>query len=212
MLIYGICLIVGGTFVLLSAIGGLDGTDFDGDLHGDFHLDFHIGGNLDDIDVGTHQGQTGTPIPTRRLWLPLFSLRFWTFTLCFFGLTGVLLTLVQPSMASWLVALLSVFMGILCGTTAAFALRILGSNQVNSLIHPEQLAGQIGTVEIPFDSHSRGKVSLRIGGSTVGFFALTEEERAFQVGDPVLVVGLDSNKLWVVSTDMLSTQYIDGGQ
>jgi membrane protein implicated in regulation of membrane protease activity len=158
------------------------------------------------------RGRPGTPLRPRRLWLPFFSLRFWTFTLCFFGLTGLLLTLIQPSMASWLVALVAVFMGILCGTTAAFVLRILGSNQVNSLTHPEALAGQIGTVEIPFDAHSRGKVRLRIGGATVGFFALTQEEREFQVGESVLVVGLDNNKLWVVSNDALSTQDIDGGQ
>ena len=97
----------------------------------------------------------------RSFWVPFLSLRFWTFALCFFGLTGILVSLAQPELVSGLVALIASVMGLLCGTAAAFVLRALGSNQVNSLTRPDELAGQIGTVEIPFDANSRGKVRLR---------------------------------------------------
>ena len=197
MVIYGVCLIVGGAFVVLSAIGGLGGADLGGDF--DIEVEAEADPGLDDIDIGTDSRSK----PFSKRWLPFFSLRFWTFALCFFGLTGLLVTAAQPGLAPGLVALIAGLMGLLCGTMAAVVLRSLSRNSVNSLTRPEDLAGQVGTVEIPFDAHSRGKVRLRIRGSTVGFFALTQEDRTFQPGESVLVVGLENNKLWVVSTDAL---------
>ena len=208
MLIYSLCFIVGGIFVLLAAVGGLDGVDFAGDFDTDIHLpdhvDIHTPDHVDDIDVGTQIDQTLTAL-RNRWWLPFLSLRFWTFALCFFGLTGLLTQLVQPSLPGWLGALIAVLMGLFCGLVAALVLRSLSRQSVSSLVRPEDLAGQIGTVEIPFDAHSRGKVYLNLSGSRVSFLAMTQEERDFQLGDSVLVVGLERDKLWVASTDGLQT-------
>ena len=202
MMVYGLCLIGGGIFVFLAAVGGLDGVDFAGDFDGNFDvaIDSDGDGILDDVDVGTHLGETFAVLRSR-WWLPLLSLRFWTFGLCFFGLTGLLLTWVQPGLEAWLVALIALLMGLFCGLVAALVLRSLSRQSVSSLIKPEALTGQLGTVEIPFDTHSRGKVSLSIGGSIVSFFAITQEEREFQKGDAVLVVGLERDKLWVVTAE-----------
>lgn len=212
--IYTLCLVMGGTFVVLSAVGGLDGTDFatDFDAEMDAEADSELDDFWDDIDAGTLGRQASSGRRRRIPWLPFLSLRFWTFGLCFFGLTGLLITLVQPDLAAGSVFLVAVLMGLLCGTLAATILHSLGSTPVNSLTRPEDLTGQIGTVEIPFDAHSRGKVRLGIRGSTVGFFAFTQEERTFQVGESVLVVGLEHNKLWVVSVDPLQPQDSDGGK
>lgn len=196
MLIYSVCSIVGGIFVLLAAVGGFDGADVDGD----FDLDGEASAAIDDIDVGTQLDQTLTALRDR-WWLPLLSLRFWTFALCFFGLTGLLLTWLQPDLDAWLVALIAVFMGLFCGLVAALVLRSLSRQSVSSLIRPETLTGQLGIVEIPFDTHSRGKVSLSLGGSTVSFFAITQEERAFRQGERVLVVGMERDKLWVAAAE-----------
>lgn len=198
MLIYGLCFIVGGIFVLLAAVGGLDGVDIDTD----FDFDVEASANIDDIDVGTQIDQTLTALRDR-WWLPFLSLRFWTFALCFFGLTGLLINLMQPNLAGWLGALIAVLMGLFCGLVAALVLRSLGRQSVSSLIRPETLTGQIATVEIPFDSNSRGKVSLSLAGSTVSFFAITQEEREFRAGETVLVVGMEHNKLWVAAADGL---------
>jgi membrane protein implicated in regulation of membrane protease activity len=202
MLVYGICFIVGGIFVFLAAVGGLDGIDFAGDFDGDFDVSIDSGGDgtFDDIDFGTHLGETFAALRSR-WWLPLLSLRFWTFALCFFGLTGLLLNWVQPDLNGWLVALIALFMGLFCGLVAALVLRSLSRQSVSSLIRPASLTGQLGTVEIPFDQNSRGKVSLNLGGSTVSFFAITQEEREFHQGEQVLVVGMERDKLWVASAD-----------
>ncbi|WP_017297034.1 OB-fold-containig protein [Nodosilinea nodulosa] len=204
MVIYGLCFIVGGIFVLLAAVGGLDGAhiagDFDVDAHLPDHIDIHFPDHVDDIDAGTQIDQTLTALRSR-WWLPFLSLRFWTFALCFFGLTGLLLQLVQPRPPGWLGALIAVLMGFFCGLVAALVLRALGRQSVSSLIRPEDLTGQIGTVEIPFDAHSRGKVYLSLSGSRVSFLAMTQEEREFQRGDSVLVVGLERDKLWVAAAE-----------
>lgn len=202
MVVYGLCLIGGGVFVFLAAVGGLDGVDVAGDFDGDFDMaiDSDGDGNLDDVDFGTHLGETFAGLRSR-WWLPLLSLRFWTFALCFFGLTGLLLTWVQPDLEPWLVALIAFLMGLFCGLVAALVLRSLARQSVSSLIRPETLAGQVGTVEIPFGTNSRGKVSLSIGGSTVSFFAITQEEREFHQGERVLVVGMERDKLWVVAAE-----------
>lgn len=215
-LIYTLCLGIGGTFVLLSALGGLDGADFAADFDAEVDADFEAevdaeaetaiapqgNATFDEVDLGTHAGSA----PIRRRWSPFLSLRFWTFALCFFGLTGLLVSWVQPDLAGGIVVMIALLMGLLCGTAAAVALRSLSRTSVSSLTRPEDLTGQLGTVEIPFDANSRGKVRLNIRGSTVGFFALTQEQRAFQPGDAVLVVGLENNKLWVVSADALQPQ------
>lgn len=198
MLIYGLCFIVGGVFVLLAAVGGLDGVD----VATDFDFDVEASANIDDIDGGTQIDQT-LRLLRNRWWLPFLSLRFWTFALCFFGLTGLLITLVQPNLAGWLGALIAVMMGLFCGLVAALVLRSLGRRSVSSLIRPEELTGQIATVEIPFGTHSRGKVRLSMGGSTVSFFAVTQEDREFSAGETVLVVGMEHNKLWVASAEGL---------
>jgi membrane protein implicated in regulation of membrane protease activity len=198
MAIYGLSFIVGGIFVLLAAIGGLDGVDIDADF--DLDVDSSVPDNIDDIDVGTQIDQTLTALRSR-WWLPLLSLRFWTFALCFFGLTGLLITLITPDLAPWLTALIAVGMGIFCGWIAASVLRSLSRQPISSMVKPEALIGQVGQVEIPFDQASRGKVKLVLGDSTVSYFAITQEERAFAVGESVLVVGMEHGKLWVASAE-----------
>ncbi|MEB3291178.1 MAG: NfeD family protein [Leptolyngbya sp.] len=198
MAIYGLSFIFGGIFVLLAAIGGLDGADIDTDF--DLDLDSPVPDPLDDVDVGTQIDQTLTALRSR-WWLPLLSLRFWTFALCFFGLTGLLITLLTPSLSPWLTGLIAMGMGIFCGWVAAVVLRSLSRQPISSMVKPESLIGQVGEVEIPFDQASRGKVKIVLGDSTVSYFAITQEERAFALGDSVLVVGMEHGKLWVASAE-----------
>ncbi len=56
-------------------------------------------------------------------------------------------------------------------------------------------------MEVPFDQASRGKVRLLTKGSVIDLIAYTDDVRAFQPGDRVLVVGMEQNRLWVVSAD-----------
>lgn len=194
LLIYRLCLIIGGAFVGLAALGGLDGVDFDNPLDTDLEL---TAGGREDADLSL------TRIPPRRSpWRSLASLltsfKFWTFSTCFFGLTGVILSQLQPTPPASAIALIAIAVGLLCGITMATVLRTLQRGQANSLIRSNNWVGLVGTVQLPFDASSRGKVRLRIGGATLDVIAYTDISQAFQRGDRVLVVGKEQNRVWVV--------------
>jgi len=195
--LYWMCFAVGGTFVLLAVFSGFDGVDF-GDSTFDVHLD-------DDVEVAeprepspdspfSHHQSTGSA-----LFSIVKTLRFWTFTLCFFGLTGLVLSHLSTPLSPVLIAIAAVIMGILCGGLVAGGLRLLGRRQTDSLVRSDDLVGATGIVEIPFDKDSRGKVRLLVKGSQIDMLASTDETKLLQRGDRVLVVGLEQNRLWVVA-------------
>lgn len=185
LLVYWICCLVGGLFVVLAVVGGLDGAEFDSEF---------------EMDVGADRRDEEERSPLRRrrgLWLPIFSLRFWTFGTCFFGLSGILLSATEMVAAT--VVLTSVGIGVICGSIVAIALRQLGRRRIDSLVRSTDYVGLSGTVEIPFDANSRGKIQLQIRGTTLGVMALTDDPNGFQVGDTVFIVSMSKNRVWVVS-------------
>jgi hypothetical protein len=192
--LYLFCLVVGGVFVALAAFAGLDGVDFDQDFDSDITL----------IDKSA-QTEENKYIPRknrrrrRGLGLPFFSLRFWTFGGCFFGLTGVILSRLNPAMSPQLILWVSIAVGVVSGTAMVWALRLLQRQQADSLVRTDDLLGLPSIVEIPFDHNSRGKVRLRIKGTTLDLMAMTEDLKAFSQGDQAFVVGVEKNKVWVVS-------------
>jgi membrane protein implicated in regulation of membrane protease activity len=58
--------------------------------------------------------------------------------------------------------------------------------------------GSYGTVEIPLNHNSPGKIRVNIKGSLVDFVALTDENQEFFPGDRVVVVRMKGNRVWVV--------------
>jgi membrane protein implicated in regulation of membrane protease activity len=194
--VYLFCTLVGGLLVALSAFGGLDGVEFDNDFDAD--LEFR------DSPQEESQIRVTAKTPKRRLWLPFFSFKFWTFGTCFFGLAGLLLWAVQPTMAPLISTIISLAFGIFCGTSMASAIRALKEAKIDSLARTSDLIGLSGIVEIPFNKDSRGKVRLNVKGSTVAFGAFTEENKEFAVGEKAFIVGVENNKLWVVSQDSIN--------
>ncbi|MGB3402649.1 MAG: NfeD-like protein [Microcoleaceae cyanobacterium] len=176
--LYIFCLVIGGVFVALAAIAGLDGVDFDTDFDTDIEL----------------RDQSKL-----KLRLPFLSMRFWTFGGCFFGLTGVMLSLLAPTLSPFWIAMIAMIMGGFCGTAIVWVLRSLQYQQADSLVRSQDLLGCSGVVELPFDRHSRGKIRIALKGSTVEMMAMTTDESSFNPGDKVFVVGRENNKVWVVS-------------
>lgn len=212
-MIYWLCFIVGGIFVLLSVVGGLDGadiadfdTDFDADVDGDFDAEAGVEMSADpDLDLELRD-PGDAPTGPRRFWSKrarrssplslLTSFKFWTFGSCFFGLTGLVLSAL--GLMPTFVAIAALVMGFICGAGMALTLRQLRRRQVNSLVQSADLAGLEGTVEIPFDASTRGKVRLQVKGSTVDFIAYTNDSTPLDAGDRVFVIGTENNRLWVV--------------
>ncbi len=98
-----------------------------------------------------------------------------------------------------LVAIISVLIGLLGG---GFIVFLLFTNRkkilANSLTHNDSLAGRIGTVQIPFDYRSKGKVRLYINNSINEVVAVTDYPYSFQQGDSVLIVQIKNTQAWVI--------------
>jgi len=230
-LIYKLCLIFGGIFVLLSILSGVEGAEsgsdieidngLDADLDADFdaHIDFDADADADadtnfetDVEFASKVSQSDGTLTShrpsrRRLWLPFFSFRFWTFGSCFFGLTGLLLTSLQNlsnvSLSTLEIAGLSAGVGLACGTLIAGVMRILQRRKANSLVRPNDLLGMPGMVTLPFDSTHKGKVEVNVQGHAIEFIAFTDDPRKFSLGDRVFVVETKDNRVWVVSEELL---------
>lgn len=204
--VYWFCFILGGVFVAIAILGGpaeLDSdADFDMDADGDLDTDLDTDGDVSvDYEIDT-DAALAQNLPRRRLSLGILtSFKFWTVGSCFFGLTGLVLTWLSAAWPPQLIFLLALAMGTLIGGSLATLLRVLRRRQVDSLVRTEDFAGLVGIVELPFDASSKGKVRLEIRGSVLHLIALTDDQRSFEPGDSVLVVGAANNRLWVVSTD-----------
>ncbi|MDX2228667.1 MAG: NfeD family protein [Leptolyngbyaceae cyanobacterium bins.349] len=195
MTVYWVCFAVGGTFVFLAVLSGVDGVDF-GDNDFEVPLD-------EDVEITEPKERSPSPFArSRDPWYSFFSilksLKFWTFAICFFGLTGLVLSHLAIQLSPSLIAMIAVSMGILCGSLVAGSLRTLQRRQVDSLVRSPDLVGLTGTVEVPFDQTRRGKVRLLVKGTMLDMIASTDAVKVLQPGDRVLVVGTEQNRLWVV--------------
>lgn len=196
--LYWSCFLIGGVFVLLAVIGGIDGVEFELDELG-------LDSDVEIFDQRSRSSSTFDSISKKRRKFPLLglfrSLKFWTFGSCFFGLTGILLSVLQTGMPTLAITLISMAMGLFFGTAMSGLLLYLRHQQTDSLISHDDLLGLAGTVEIPFDAQSRGKVRLKVKGSILEVVAFTDGNRSFQPGEQVVVVGTQENRVWVVSSD-----------
>ncbi|KKJ00739.1 NfeD family protein [Prochlorothrix hollandica] len=190
--LYVFPLIIGGIFVALAAVGGLDGADFDTDF---------------DVDISGQESDSNPPTALTTILdrlgqiLPLLNLRFWTFTAFIFGLSGFLLTLVHQNLSETDILIISTLLGVVFGSFSVNLMRWLRSEDADSLVRSEDFVGAQGVVEIPFDPNSRGKIKLELRGTHIYLQAMTSEDKTFGVGDNVLVVGLEGSRAWVVSEE-----------
>ncbi|MGA7936774.1 MAG: NfeD family protein [Kovacikia sp.] len=204
--VYWFCFAIGGVFVLLAALGGVDGVDFDNHdfgLHGDTDLEVVDPGDRPPLPPFARSQPIQSNHPLRFLAGVVNSLRFWTFGACFFGLTGIVLSQLRFGLPPLVIVIAAVGMGTLCGAGISVTLRSLRRRQADSLVRATDLVGLVGTVEIPFSRTSRGKVRLSVKGSIVDLIAYTDESRELIAGEQVMVVGTEQNRLWVVSASSL---------
>jgi len=214
--IYAICLAVGGILVLSSIFLGGHG-DFDADTDASFELDAHVDADIDadvaiDIDADAEAdihsdfdkdlGDLDTGI-----WLPFLSMRFWIFGSAFFGLTGVVLTLLEKPMGlnSLVLHLTSAGMGLVAGTGSAYLFRALQKQEVNSMIKPRQLVGQTARVSLPVSAGARGKIYLTIGDERIDMIASTDDEEGFQRGDEAFIIQIKEGEARIVKMNELKS-------
>ena len=102
------------------------------------------------------------------------------------------------------IAGISITIGIFIGALIVWFIYFWRRRQiVDSLIKAEDIVGLYGTVEIPFDNDSKGKIRVNIKGSMVDLIAITDESREFNPGDRVFIIQMKQNKVLVVSEDSI---------
>lgn len=197
--LYLFALIVGGVLLGASILLGGD-HDAGADADGDLHLDTDLGADADadadagsDADAGhelTHGDAVGGHGSADFFLWSFRSIRFWTFFLAFFGLTGLALTWLGLVESQWLGLALAVGMGGLTGLGAAAVLRALGTDQSATVASSADYVGKTARVVVPVRKGGVGKVRIQLRGTTVDVLATTDEEE-FSSRDEALIIEMD---------------------
>ncbi|HWM87954.1 MAG TPA: hypothetical protein VNO33_19000 [Kofleriaceae bacterium] len=178
---YLITAIVGGVLVGVSILAGGDGDagGHGGDLHSDVDGDGHGGDGAD------HAG----PVDALLSWLPIGSLRFWTFFAAFFGLTGTAMTVLAAA-GPIPIAVAAIAVGYTSGLVLTRAIRHLHTRSSDSSLAEADLIGSTALVLLPVGSGRTGKVRVHIKDRTVDLLAETQEEAELVTGENVLVIAV----------------------
>jgi membrane protein implicated in regulation of membrane protease activity len=159
----------GGTLLVLSLVLGAGQKDLDKDVDKEVDLD-------KDVDAGGVD------------WLPVTSLRFWTFFFAFGGAVGTLLTYFG-SLSTMPVAAVSFGVGYASGIAVATTMRTLRRNSVGSEVSPRDLHGETAEVVVPLVRDQIGKVRVVAKGRIFDLIAETDDEERLPSGTKVMILG-----------------------
>lgn len=227
-LTYVFCLIVGGAFVALSVFGGLfeADADLDHDIDADFDADLDIDHDFDvdadadfdvdadgdfDLDADAEHGYDGDiEVNVSRRFNPLTSFKFYTFALAFFGLTGVIFTLLglMDSVAG--VFALSLIIGLISGLGVAYVLHRVNTGTGGEGVTERDYVGASGQVVLPVGSGKRGKVRMQIKGRTIEMLAESaDDEVVLDFNEECFVLGVEDGVAKVVHPSTLQARKRD---
>lgn len=180
--LYLVALIVGASLLLFSLFAGghHDGDAGDADAAGD-------AGDADADAGAAHGDGDGAAL----LWLPLASLRFWTFFLAFFGATGTALHFIERDLGRWSAVAIAAGMGYVCGSAAVAAFRYMRRSQTSSALRVDDYIGETAVVQVAVGRGKTGKVRLEVKGRTLDLLAETEDEEPFAASERAMVYGVN---------------------
>jgi hypothetical protein len=171
------CLVLGGILIGASVLGVSKDVDGDGDVDA---VDMAHDHDHDHLHLADKDAPGALVAST------VLSLRFWTFALASFGMTGLLLELLGvPAVAGLPVSLVT---GVGIGAAVATGLRMLARDTVSSAVGTRQLGGRDAEVVLALGPGKIGKVRLTHQGQTLELPATTREARRIERGERVLVV------------------------
>lgn len=176
----------GTTMILVSLLLGGGDKDFDKDLHVDKDLDLDK-----DLDHDAHVDKDAPQHVDKgsgfgAWWL--LSLRFWTFGMATFGLTGTLLSFLPvPEMLTAVVAVLT---GLGLGFGAARLFRALNRDEVSGTTEFGQFAGEEARVVVAIRDGNPGKIAITSMSGRVEMLATTRDAEAIEAGSTVIVAAV----------------------
>jgi hypothetical protein len=166
--IYLGALAFGGTLLIASLFLGSKDADHD---HGDGDGEHEAHGAADGF-----------------AWLPVTSLRFWTFVLAFGGIAGALLTWLG-GIGEPIVGVAALAVGWGSGLGMNLAMRGLRKGSVGSEVALQELSGETAQVVVALRKDQIGKVRLSAKGRVLDLLAETDDPELLAVGSSVMIVG-----------------------
>ena len=118
-------------------------------------------------------------------WLPVTSIRFWTFLLGFGGLTGTALTYLGSGRV--ITAIAAATVGWLSGVGMVAVMRKVKSGP-GSEVSAKDLRGETAEVLVAIAPGTAGKVRVTAKGRIFDLIA-ESDDRSFAIGDKVMIVG-----------------------
>ncbi len=211
--LYAASLGFGAVLIGVSILFGGADKDFDHDgdvdLDGEVDLDGDAELDLDhdhDLDLDHDHDLDAAPVDLAQsveaelasldssagladlLWLPLFSMRFWTFGAAAFGFTGTALTL--GGLPWWVVLLCAVLFGTGSGVAATAFFRALKKDAVTSTTTMRSFRGEEAEVLLPIEPGGRGKIKLVTATGIHTFVATSRDAESIPIGAKVLIAGV----------------------
>jgi len=186
-------LIFGSVLIGVSLLFGGDAGDADLEADADMDLDADADMDLDaesELDAGAGSaGEVDTRLRKKGLWLPVFSMRFYTFATFALGLGGLIMT--AFGVPTLLTLGISVAMAVVVGWLAALAFRKAYSDTVSGAVSVQQHVGAEARVLLAITSEKRGKVVLKTAAGRLELFAETHDDHTFNPGETVLIAHID---------------------
>lgn len=187
--LYVVTAIIGGVLILVSALGV---HSADGGHDGQFDIG-HGGGH--DLHAG-HDGDAHADV-----WIPFFSLRFWTYLATGFGVTGLLLTWFS-SISVGAGAALAGATGLVAGLGVSYAMHYLRSVDTSSTATERDIVGADAKVLVALKPGEVGKVRCNVKGELIDLIAFPDDDQPIEVGADVMIVGIDKDRVRVVRRSM----------
>lgn len=131
-------------------------------------------------------------------WLPLTSLRFWTFAVAFFGMAGAALTWLAGTGAV-LTLVLAVTVGWVTGIVASWFTHVLAVRESSSQVGDGDLEGASGLVVVGLAKGQIGKIRVDAKGRTFDVLAQTDDEAPLAAGTQVLIVSMAGGRAMVAA-------------
>jgi hypothetical protein len=178
--LYIACLLFGGILLALSLFTGGD-ADMDADVGGDVNASAEA--EVEDVTSGQ-----GIAAAARFL-----SFRNVVFFAAFFGLTGVLFTILHINALATAAA--SLVMGLAAGTAVHHLMDFMRRSESGAMESLDRLEGSHAEVVIGMAGAKPGKIAVKAGDRTHQIVARvheTAESNAFRAGDTVTIVRFEN--------------------
>lgn len=201
---YLVALVVGGTLVAVSLIFGGDGdhdhdVDHDFDIDADMDMDADVEAEVEaDADADHEMDHGVSGLDALQGWLPIASMRFWTFFLAFFGLTGTVVT-AGSLLGGIATPILATAVGYVCGASITNSIRRLRKQVVDSSLGEKDYVGATAKVVLPVSKGKTGKIRMTIKGRVVELMAQTDDDVDLGLNQAVMVYALRDDGTAVVS-------------